>query len=62
MISLYCRLKNNVEFSIEYGFNEETRRSPPKIGSIIIFKYLEFSEDGRPLNPIFLRKQHLEKV
>ncbi len=39
---------NGVEFKIGTGFNDDQRRKPPKIGSIVTFKYQELSNDGNP--------------
>lgn len=39
MGAIQCRLKNGTEFKIGTGFDDSWRRKPPKIGSIVTFKY-----------------------
>ena len=39
---------NGVEFKIGTGFSDDQRRKPPKIGSIVTFKYQELSNVGNP--------------
>jgi hypothetical protein len=39
------------------GFSDKQRLNPPKIGSIITFKYQELSEAGKPRFPAFLRER-----
>jgi DNA ligase 1 len=48
-------LKSGVLFKIGSGFNDETRLNPPKIGSIVTYKYQNLSDSGIPRFPIFLR-------
>ncbi|WP_458699935.1 DNA ligase [Sulfurospirillum sp. 1307] len=55
MGSLTCKLDNGKEFKIGSGFSDEQRKNPPKIGSIITFKYKEFTKYGKPRFPVFLR-------
>jgi len=53
--ALVCRLDNKTEFKIGSGFTDEQRKNPPSIGSIVTFKYKEFTKYGKPRFPIFLR-------
>lgn len=39
MGKLHCVLPNGVEFKVGTGFSDAQRRKPPKIGSVITFKY-----------------------
>ena len=55
MGSLTCKLDNNISFKIGSGFSVKERKNPPKIGSIITFKYKEFTKNGKPRFPVFLR-------
>ena len=53
--SLKCQLKNGIVFNIGSGLSHKERQLPPKIGSIVTFKYKEFTKNGKPRFPIFLR-------
>ncbi len=53
--SLTCIMDNNVSFKIGSGFSNEERRNPPSIGTIVTFKYKEFTKYGKPRFPVFLR-------
>lgn len=44
-----------VKFKIGSGFSDEERANPPKIGSIITYKYQNLTAKGVPRFPIFLR-------
>ena len=55
MGSLTCKLDNNIFFKIGSGFSVKERKNPPEIGSIITFKYKEFTKNGKPRFPVFLR-------
>ncbi|EGR33361.1 hypothetical protein IMG5_055040 [Ichthyophthirius multifiliis] len=55
MGALLCELKNGIQFKIGSGFNDQQRKRPPKIGSIVTFKYQNLSKNGIPRFPIFLR-------
>ena len=43
MGALQCVLPNGIEFDIGTGFDDSERRKPPKIGSVVTFKYQELS-------------------
>ena len=53
--ALEMREKDGTEFKIGSGFNDAQRRSPPKIGSIVTFKFQGRSKAGVPRFPIFMR-------
>jgi len=53
--SVTCVLDNNVIFKIGSGFNMQERKNPPSVGSVITFKYKEFTKYGKPRFPVFLR-------
>jgi len=53
--SLECKLENGTLFKIGSGFTNQERKNPPPIGSIITFKYKEFTKYGKPRFPVFLR-------
>lgn len=44
-----------VKFKIGSGFSDEDRVKPPKIGSIITYKYQNLTANGLPRFPVFLR-------
>ena len=44
-----------VKFKVGSGFSDEERANPPKIGSIITYKYQNLTAKGLPRFPIFLR-------
>jgi len=52
--ALIC-LKDGVKFKIGSGLSNRDRTNPPKIGSIITFKYKELTKNKKPRFPVFLR-------
>ena len=56
--ALRCRLKNGILFAIGSGLSDKDRIDPPKVGSIVTFKYKELTKNGKPRFPIFLRVRH----
>lgn len=55
MGALLCRNNEGIEFKVGSGFTDADRRKPPKIGSIITYKYYEKTKSGKPRFPIYLR-------
>jgi DNA ligase-1 len=55
MGAIKCQLENSIIFKIGSGFNLNDRRNPPKIGTLITFKYKEFTKYGKPRFPVYLR-------
>jgi DNA ligase-1 len=55
MGSLICQLQNGKIIKIGSGLSDKQRVNPPKIGSIITFKYQGFTKNGLPRFPVFLR-------
>lgn len=53
--ALECELPNGKRFDVGSGFNMAQRRAPPKINSVITFKFQELSNAGHPRFPVFLR-------
>lgn len=54
--ALKCRNTHGVEFEVGSGLNDDMRKRPPKIGTVITYKYQEFNEkSGKPRFPTFLR-------
>ncbi|MWV61553.1 DNA ligase [Helicobacter saguini] len=44
-----------IEFKIGSGFSDNLRANPPKVGTIITYKFQGFSKNGLPKFPVFLR-------
>ncbi len=55
--ALEVRTDDGVEFKIGSGFNDAQRRKPPKIGSIVTYKFMGLSTYGKPRHPIYLRQR-----
>lgn len=53
--ALQVRMANGIEFKIGSGFTDVQRRSPPKIGSIVTFKYQGLTKANVPRFPIYMR-------
>ena len=53
--AIKCKLENGIMFKIGSGFSIEERKSPPKIGDIVTFKYKEYTKYRKPRFPIYLR-------
>jgi len=55
MGAILCRNNDGIEFKVGSGFTDADRRNPPKMGSIITYKYYEVTKSGKPRFPIYLR-------
>ena len=53
--SITCELENKTLFKIGSVFTIKQRKNPPALGSIITFKYKEFTKYNKPRFPVFLR-------
>ena len=53
--SLNCKMDNSEIIKIGSGFSDKQRKNPPKINTIITFKYYGLTSKGNPRFPIFLR-------
>ena len=53
--AIVCALQDGTHFKIGSGLSKAFRENPPKIGTIITFKYKELTKRGKPRFPIFLR-------
>ena len=49
------QIPHGVKFKVGSGFSDEERANPPKIGSIITYKYQNLTAKGLPRFPVFLR-------
>ncbi len=56
MGALNCALASDPKkkFSVGTGFNDEQRKTPPAIGSIIIVRYQELTKSGVPRFPVYI--------
>lgn len=52
--SIIC-LDGDVEFKIGSGMSENFRKNPPKVGTIITYKYFGLNKNKLPKFPVFLR-------
>jgi DNA ligase 1 len=60
MGSLTLKLESGVVFKLGGGFSKEERQNPPKVGSIVTFKYHGFTKKGKPKFASFLRLRKSE--
>ena len=58
--SIECKLPNDTLFKIGSGFSDKERKSPPKVGDIVTFKYKEMTKYGKPRFPIFLKIRNIK--
>lgn len=58
--SLACKLKSGKIVKIGSGFDDAKRNNPPKIGSVITFKYYGLTSKGNPRFPVYLRKRSIK--
>lgn len=52
--ALVCELPSGARFNVGTGFSDAEREAPPKIGSVITFRYQELSDDGVPRFPSYV--------
>lgn len=57
MGALLVENRSKIRFKIGSGFSEEQRKSPPKIGSVITYKFYGKTKNNRPRFPIFMRSR-----
>lgn len=60
MGALLVRLSNGTEFYIGSGFTDDVRKSPPRIGSTITFRFNGYTHNGKPRFARFLRERVLQ--
>jgi DNA ligase 1 len=48
-------IKSGVEFRIGTGFDDAKRKSPPKIGTIVTYKFQNLTDAGIPRFPVYMR-------
>lgn len=52
--ALRCRMASGKEFKCASGLSDEQRAKPPRVGSVIVYKCQELTNDGIPRFPVFL--------
>ncbi|NOI57495.1 DNA ligase [Vibrio coralliilyticus] len=57
MGALLIQLDSGIEFYIGSGFTDEQRRQPPKLGSIITFRYNGYTQNGIPKFARYMREK-----
>ena len=57
MGALLIQLDSGIEFYIGSGFTDEQRRQPPKLGSIITFRYNGYTQNGIPKFARYMRER-----
>ena len=46
--ALKCEMESGKKFNVGTGLSDKQRKSPPKIGSIITYRFQELTRDGVP--------------
>lgn len=60
--SIKCKLKSGKILKIGSGFSDAQREDPPKVGSVITFKYYGLTSKGNPRFPVFLRVRETDAL
>jgi DNA ligase 1 len=55
MGAIECINKDGITFRIGTGFSDKERANPPKIGSVVTYRYFELTRDNVPRFPSFMR-------
>ena len=55
MGSVTVQMPNGIQFKIGSGFSDVQRRNPPRIGTLITYKYNGLTKNGKPRFPVFWR-------
>lgn len=54
MGAIEVEMASGKRFKIGTGFSDAQRRKPPKIGSIVVYKFQELSKSGTPRFPVYV--------
>jgi DNA ligase-1 len=60
MGSILVEMPSGIRFKIGSGFSDEERRTPPKLGEYVTYKYHGFTERGIPRFASFLRIRDIQ--
>ncbi|KAJ7100628.1 DNA ligase/mRNA capping enzyme [Mycena belliarum] len=52
--ALKCKMESGKTFNVGTGLSDKQRKSPPKVGSIIVYRFQELTRDGVPRFPSFI--------
>ncbi|ESK91269.1 dna ligase [Moniliophthora roreri MCA 2997] len=52
--SLVCKMESGKKFNVGSGLTDKQRKDPPKIGTIITYRFQELTKDGVPRFPTFV--------
>jgi len=52
--ALKCEMESGKKFNVGTGLSDKQRRNPPKIGSIITYRFQELTRDGVPRFPSYI--------
>ncbi|KAF8600119.1 DNA ligase/mRNA capping enzyme [Ceratobasidium sp. AG-I] len=52
--ALKCEMESGKKFSAGSGLSDKQRRDPPKVGSIVTYRFQELTRDGVPRFPTFV--------
>ncbi|TFK20564.1 DNA ligase/mRNA capping enzyme [Coprinopsis marcescibilis] len=52
--ALMCRMESGKTFNVGTGLSDKQRRNPPKVGSIIVYRFQELTRDKVPRFPSFV--------
>ena len=53
--SLICQMSNGQNVRLGSGLTDALRAHPPKIGTVVTFKFMGKTQQGHPRHPVFLR-------
>ncbi|KAJ3415251.1 hypothetical protein HDV05_005261 [Chytridiales sp. JEL 0842] len=54
MGALMCKMECGKTFKIGSGFTDLERQNPPALGSIVVYRFQEYTKDGIPRFPIYV--------
>ena len=57
--ALRVRTANGVEFMLGTGFNDDERRNPPQVGSVVTYRYRELTSKGLPRFASYYRAREI---
>ncbi|KAF9020124.1 DNA ligase/mRNA capping enzyme [Hymenopellis radicata] len=52
--ALLCKMESGKAFKVGSGLNDKQRKNPPKVGTIITYRFQELTRDGVPRFPTFV--------
>ncbi|KAH7102511.1 DNA ligase/mRNA capping enzyme [Auriculariales sp. MPI-PUGE-AT-0066] len=52
--ALVCEMESGKTFQVGSGMTDAQRKNPPKIGSIVVYRFMELTASGVPRHPTFV--------